>query len=91
MHIMHMAFFQARAGDPHELALAAHLRNRAISSVAHGSAQTADQLMHHAAQRASVATCACSRASSRWALTILLLMRVRLSGLRYSTKTLPLR
>ncbi|MPL90530.1 hypothetical protein SDC9_36582 [bioreactor metagenome] len=51
LHVVHVAFLQPGAGDAHELAAAAHLRDRGVASVAHRGAQAPHHLVQHRCDR----------------------------------------
>ena len=54
LHIMHMAFLETRTGDPHELAVMAHLFDRGTAGIAHRGPQPPHKLMDHASRSAFV-------------------------------------
>src|SRR5690606_6701540 len=51
LHVVDVAFLQARPGDPDEARPRAHLVDGAVAGVAHGGAEAADQLVDDIAGR----------------------------------------
>src|SRR3546814_9251397 len=54
LHVMHVALALAGTGDLPELRPRAHVLDGGTADVAHGRAQAAGELVHHAAERAAV-------------------------------------
>src|SRR3546814_18162516 len=54
LHVMHVALALAGTGDLHELRPRAHVLDGGAADVAHGRAQAAGELVHHAAPRAAL-------------------------------------
>src|SRR6185437_13331423 len=53
-HVMDVALAQPRAGNAHELGAFVEVRDGGAAGIAHGGAQAADDLVHHAAHRALI-------------------------------------